>query len=164
MLTALPQVGNWGRWLSDFIGMDADISAKDGNGTLNDDDKKATEEPKSFPLLNALSDLLMLPKDMLMDRTIRMEVQPNETFLRMISLSCIITDLCTKYSTIVFLQVCPEISLPLVKRVLCNFSPDEFCPDPVPGAVLEALNAEVSVFSIFHTISIQLHSCKRYTS
>ncbi|XP_057783646.1 uncharacterized protein LOC131001303 [Salvia miltiorrhiza] len=104
-------VGNWGRWLSDFLGMDADSSAKDANDALDDDDKQGAEKPKSFPLLNALSDLLMLPKDMLMDRTIRMEV-------------------------------CPEISLPLVKRVLCNFSPDEFCPDPVPGAVLEALNAE----------------------
>jgi hypothetical protein len=31
----------------------------------------------------------------------------------------------------------------LIKRMLCNFTPDEFCPDPVPGAVLEALNAEV---------------------
>ncbi|KAH6818807.1 nucleolar protein gar2-like protein [Perilla frutescens var. frutescens] len=107
-------VGNWGRWLADFLGMGADSSEKDRNGTLDDDDdndKQGTEEPKSFPLLNALSDLLMLPKDMLMDRTIRLEV-------------------------------CPSISLPLVKRVLCNFSPDEFCPDPVPGAVLEALNAE----------------------
>ncbi|KAG6427051.1 hypothetical protein SASPL_111290 [Salvia splendens] len=107
-------VGNWGRWLSDFLGMDTDSSAQDVNATLENDDKQGTDKPKSFPLLNALSDLLMLPKDMLMDHTIRMEV-------------------------------CPEISLPLVKRVLCNFSPDEFCPDPVPGSVLEALNAEISI-------------------
>ncbi|KAL7097978.1 hypothetical protein ACP275_10G176600 [Erythranthe tilingii] len=99
-------VGNWTRWLSEFLGADANSSAKDENRSL-----EGTEEPKSFTLLNALSDLLMLPKDMLMDRTIRMEV-------------------------------CPSISLPLVKRVLCNFSPDEFCPDPVAGAVLEAVNAE----------------------
>ncbi|KAL0383714.1 UNVERIFIED_CONTAM: hypothetical protein Scaly_0658700 [Sesamum calycinum] len=104
-------VGNWARWLSDFLGMDADASAEDEKKSQDDDDKRSTEEPKSFPLLNALSDLLMLPKDMLMDRTIRSEV-------------------------------CPSISLPLVKRILCNFSPDEFCPDAVPGAVLEALNAE----------------------
>ncbi|PIN04022.1 hypothetical protein CDL12_23447 [Handroanthus impetiginosus] len=107
-------VGNWARWLSDFLGMD-DGSARDEKRSQDDndddDDKRGAEEPKIFPLLNALSDLLMLPKDMLMDRTIRMEV-------------------------------CPSISLQLVKRVLCNFSPDEFCPDPVPGGVLEALNAE----------------------
>ncbi|KAL0453060.1 UNVERIFIED_CONTAM: hypothetical protein Slati_1284100 [Sesamum latifolium] len=104
-------VGNWARWLSDFLGMDADASAEDEKKSQDDDDKRSTEEPKSFPLLNALSDLLMLPKDMLMDRTIRLEV-------------------------------CPSISVPMVKRILCNFSPDEFCPDAVPGAVLEALNAE----------------------
>lgn len=89
MLTALPQVGNWERWLSDFIGMDADGSVNYKNGTLDDDDKTDIEEPKSgFPLLNALSDLLMLPKDMLMDRTIRMEVSQMEFLLcRCISLS-----------------------------------------------------------------------------
>lgn len=124
-------VGNWERWLSDFIGMDADSSVNYKNGTLDDDDKRDSEEQKScFPLLNALSDLLMLPKDMLMDRTIRMEV-------------------------------CPSISLPLVKRVLCNFSPDEFCPDPVPGAVLEALNAECI---IERTISGESTSSFPYTA
>ncbi|CAA0812722.1 Unknown protein [Striga hermonthica] len=87
--------------------------AQDEKNSLNDvdDDQRISEVPKSFPLLNSLSDLLMLPKDMLMERKIRLEV-------------------------------CPLISLPLVKRILCNFSPDEFCPDPVPGAVLEAVNAE----------------------
>lgn len=105
-------VGNWARWLFEFFGMDTDSTAEDENNIHEGDDRRDTEEsPKSFPLLNALSALLMLPKDMLLDRTIRMEV-------------------------------CPMISLPLVKRVLCNFSPDEFCPDPVPGSVLEAINAE----------------------
>lgn len=33
---------------------------------------------------------------------------------------------------------------PLIKRVLNHFVPDEFCPDPVPVSVLEALeSAEV---------------------
>lgn len=81
-------------------------------------------ELKCFHLLNALSDLLMLPKDMLMDRSVRTEV-------------------------------CPSISLPLLKRILCNFTPDEFCPDSVPGAVLEAVNAEVQLVFIFKT---QKHS------
>ncbi|KAK1427117.1 hypothetical protein QVD17_15800 [Tagetes erecta] len=104
-------VGNWSRWLSDWFGMDTedehehdtceDISEKDGK----------SGELKCFHLLNALSDLLMLPKDMLMDKSVRTEV-------------------------------CPSISLPLLKRILCNFTPDEFCPDSVPGTVLEAVNAE----------------------
>lgn len=103
-------VGNWSRWLTDMFGMDAeDCAPEDEN--CKDDRRGGDGEPQSFPLLNDLSDLLMLPKDMLMDRHVRQEV-------------------------------CPSITLPLVKRILCNFTPDEFCPDPVPGAVLEALNAE----------------------
>ncbi|XP_015071085.1 uncharacterized protein LOC107015351 [Solanum pennellii] len=104
-------VGNWSRCLTDLFGMDAEDSGKNDVDGSGDDHRKGGNQLEHFYLLNSLSDLLMLPKDMLMDRTIRMEV-------------------------------CPSISLPLVKRILCNFSPDEFCPDPVPGAVLEALNAE----------------------
>ncbi|XP_057982449.1 uncharacterized protein LOC131167655 [Malania oleifera] len=102
-------VGNWSRCLTDLFGMEANNSFREDQ--CSSDDDVAQSESKSFHLLNALSDLLMLPKDMLMDRSIRKEV-------------------------------CPLIGLPLIKRVLCNFTPDEFCPDPVPGAVLEALNAE----------------------
>lgn len=71
--------------------MDADSSAKDEKQTMDDDDdnKRVTEEPKSFPLLNALSDLLMLPKDMLMDRTIRMEVSPRHLFFFFPLASCL---------------------------------------------------------------------------
>lgn len=105
-------VGNWSRWLSDFFGMDVDDSViEDQDSSANDAIHGGDTELKCFHLLNALSDLLMLPKDMLMDRSVRTEV-------------------------------CPSISLSLLKRILCNFTPDEFCPDPVPGAVLEALNAE----------------------
>ncbi|XP_059462526.1 uncharacterized protein LOC132191503 isoform X1 [Corylus avellana] len=105
-------IGNWSRWLSDVFGMDNDDSLKEHQLSNEDDDRQSGDgEPKPFLLLNELSDLLMLPKDMLMDRSIRQEV-------------------------------CPSIGLPLIKRILCNFTPDEFCLDPVPGAVLEALNAE----------------------
>ncbi|KAJ4970482.1 hypothetical protein NE237_003581 [Protea cynaroides] len=105
-------IGNWSRWLTDMFGMDTDESPKEDtlNGN-NGSTRFGDSDPKSFRLLNELSDLLMLPKDMLMERSIRKEV-------------------------------CPSIGLPLVKRILCNFTPDEFCPDPVPGAILEFLNAE----------------------
>ncbi|CAN6716644.1 unnamed protein product [Malus baccata var. baccata] len=106
------QVGNWSRWLSDMFDMDADDYLQEDHPGGEDDDRQTGDgESESFLLLNALSDLLMLPKDLLIDTRIRKEV-------------------------------CPSISLPLVKRILCNFTPDEFCPDAVPGAVLEALNAE----------------------
>ncbi|CAL5063742.1 unnamed protein product [Urochloa decumbens] len=103
-------VGNWSRWLSDTFGMDGAESEKDGQDNDGDDRRDAAES-NCFKLLNELSDLLMLPKDMLLEKSIRKEV-------------------------------CPSIGLPLVTRILCNFTPDEFCPDPVPGMVLEELSSE----------------------
>ncbi|KAL8133507.1 hypothetical protein AgCh_008825 [Apium graveolens] len=112
-------VGSWSRWLSDVFAIDIDDSViEDQDSSENDVTRGGDAELKCFNLLNTLSDLLMLPKDMLMDRSVRKEV-------------------------------CPSISLPLLKRILCNFTPDEFCPDPVPGAVLEALNAEVRILAHF---------------
>lgn len=39
--------------------------------------------------------------------------------------------------------MCPTFGPPLIRRILNSFIPDEFCPDPIPGVVLEALNSEV---------------------
>ncbi|GMH20127.1 hypothetical protein Nepgr_021968 [Nepenthes gracilis] len=102
-------VGNWSWCLTEYFGAEIGYPSEGHQSEINNSDQHA--KPKYFLLLSELSDLLMLPKDMLFDRYIRKEV-------------------------------CPSINLPLVKRILCNFSPDEFCPDTVPGEVLEALNAE----------------------
>lgn len=88
-----------------------DTKSSDGNS--DDDERQGKDTSKSFHLLNALSDLMMLPKDMLLSRTIRKEV-------------------------------CPTFGSALIRRVLNTFVPDEFCPDPIPKVVLEALNSEVS--------------------
>ncbi|TVU01080.1 hypothetical protein EJB05_53470 [Eragrostis curvula] len=101
-------IGNWSRWLTDKFGIDADDSE---DIESDDDERSGVIESKPFQLLNELSDLLMLPKDMLLEKSIRKEV-------------------------------CPSIGLPLMTRILCNFTPDEFCPDPVPCTVLEELNSE----------------------
>ncbi|KAF7801680.1 uncharacterized protein G2W53_040791 [Senna tora] len=105
-------IGNWSRWLTDLFGMDDDDydSSEDTDGLDNNDGRQNTSF-KSFHLLNALSDLLMLPKDMLLNSSIRKEV-------------------------------CPMFSTPLIKRILDNFVEDEFCPDPIPAVVFEALNSE----------------------
>lgn len=66
-------MGNWSRWLTDMFGMDVeDCPPEDEN--CEDDRRGGDSELQSFPLLNDLSDLLMLPKDMLMDRHVRHEV------------------------------------------------------------------------------------------
>lgn len=103
-------IGNWSRWLTDLFGMDEDDSPQDEND--QESDRPNLSAPfMSFRLLYALSDLLMLPKDMLLERTIRKEV-------------------------------CPTFSSSVIKRILNSFQPDEFCPDPIPDAVLEALDYE----------------------
>lgn len=105
-------IGNWSRCLTDLFGMDAEDFMKDDESPNQDDKiREGDAGSKSFPLLNELSDLLMLPKDMLIEKDIRKEI-------------------------------CPSIGISLITRVLCNFTPDEFCPDPVPGIVLEELNTE----------------------
>ncbi|TYH96358.1 hypothetical protein ES332_A12G171500v1 [Gossypium tomentosum] len=69
-------IGNWSRWLTDLFGIDDNDGLEDSNEV--DDDKKAGFEAsfKAFGLLNALSDLMMLPSDMLVNRSLRKEVCP----------------------------------------------------------------------------------------
>ncbi|ONK65972.1 uncharacterized protein A4U43_C06F2870 [Asparagus officinalis] len=68
-------IGNWSRWLTDLFGIGTEESSKAEN-EQDDDRIDVVETFKSFHLLNALSDLLMLPKDMLLEKTIRKEVCP----------------------------------------------------------------------------------------
>ncbi|GMI93977.1 hypothetical protein like AT3G01810 [Hibiscus trionum] len=62
-------IRNWSRWLTDLFGI-YDENDQDGS------DERQDTSVKSFHLLNALSDLMMLPKDMLLSRPIREEVCP----------------------------------------------------------------------------------------
>ncbi|KAI3473856.1 hypothetical protein Pfo_028037 [Paulownia fortunei] len=101
-------------WLTDLFGIDDDdddLLENENNSETDDERRSRDTSSKSFHLLNTLSDLMMLPKDMLLSRTIRKEV-------------------------------CPSFGPPLIRRILNSFIPDEFCPDPIPGVVLEALNSE----------------------
>ena len=45
------------------------------------------------------------------------------------------------------LQLCPTFSSSIIKNILDVFVPDEFCPDPIQGSLLEALELEVSLFN-----------------
>lgn len=70
-------IGNWSRWLSDLFGIEDNDPAEDE--TNNHDDNSEMDSGKSFKafrLLNALSDLMMLPTEMLADSSLRKEVCP----------------------------------------------------------------------------------------
>jgi hypothetical protein len=70
-----PQIGSWSRWFTDTFGMDGGDSEKDGQDAGRDgDERNGKGGLNSFKLLNELSDLLMLPKDMLLENSIRKEV------------------------------------------------------------------------------------------
>ncbi|KAH7570466.1 hypothetical protein JRO89_XS05G0110700 [Xanthoceras sorbifolium] len=70
-------IGNWSRWLTDLFGIDDNDALEDMTEVC--DEKKSMENEtsfKPFPLLNALSDLMMLPFEMLADSSTRKEVCP----------------------------------------------------------------------------------------
>ncbi|CAN1794664.1 hypothetical protein LINPERHAP1_LOCUS20381 [Linum perenne] len=58
-------IGSWSRWLTDLFGIDDSESPEDNDTPF-----------KIFHLLNALSDLMMLPFEMLADQSTRKEVCP----------------------------------------------------------------------------------------
>lgn len=58
-----------------MFGMNGAESGKDGQDAEdNVDERRHAAESNCFKLLNELSDLLMLPKDMLLEKSIRKEV------------------------------------------------------------------------------------------
>ncbi|KAI9087418.1 hypothetical protein K1719_030558 [Acacia pycnantha] len=104
-------IGNWSIWLSDLFDIDDSDSPEDRNEDDGNGSSKCETSFKAFHLLHSLSDLMMLPFEMLADVSQRKEV-------------------------------CPTFGVPLIRRVLNNFVPDEFCPGPIPDAVLASLNTE----------------------
>uniref|UniRef100_A0A7N0T7P3 C2 NT-type domain-containing protein n=1 Tax=Kalanchoe fedtschenkoi TaxID=63787 RepID=A0A7N0T7P3_KALFE len=103
-------IGNWSRVFSEVFGIDEDDSIVDNGDRISLDDSRDMSF-RSFSLLNALSDLLMLPKDMLINKSTRKEI-------------------------------CPAFGAQLIRRILDTYVPDEFCPDPVPKKVFQALEAD----------------------
>lgn len=73
----LHQIGIWSRWLNDQHGLDIDGPIKDLNKQEDDDlirRQYGGTSLESFHLLHALSDLMMIPKDMLLSKSVRKEV------------------------------------------------------------------------------------------
>ncbi|GLT86625.1 hypothetical protein SLE2022_047530 [Rubroshorea leprosula] len=87
-------IGTWSRWLTDLFGID-DNDCPEVDNEVDDDQNAGSEASffKPFSLLNALSDLLMLPSEMLADKSTRKEVCPKfSTPLIMRVLDCFVPD------------------------------------------------------------------------
>ncbi|KAJ0666622.1 putative NT-type C2 domain, nucleoporin [Helianthus annuus] len=67
-------IGTWSRWLTDLFGIEDNDIHEDADDVI--DDKKEHETFKAFRLLHALSDLMMLPFEMLADKSTRKEFCP----------------------------------------------------------------------------------------
>eukprot|EP00249_Psilotum_nudum_P017022 c26114_g1_i1 orf=250-1044(-) len=64
------QIRTWSTWLTNYVRNGAVGSIVDHSGEIDE------EGSVSFPLLKAIGDLLMLPKDILADKSVREEVCP----------------------------------------------------------------------------------------
>ncbi|KAG4395929.1 hypothetical protein AAZX31_19G067400 [Glycine max] len=88
-------IGTWSRWLTDLFGMD-DVDSIEDKADPDHNEERENTFFKSFSILNALSDLLMLPKDMLLSASIRNEVCPmfNATLIKKILDNFVPDELC----------------------------------------------------------------------
>lgn len=68
-------IGNWSRWLSDLFEIE-DNESPENNNVIADERGVESSSFKPFRLLNALSDVMMLPFEMLTDKSARREVCP----------------------------------------------------------------------------------------
>lgn len=133
------QIGNWSRWLTDLFGLEDDSTEQSdvrGHG-------KKSKSFKAFRLLHSLSDLMMLPFGMLADASTRKEVSHHQfTFIYRLVLPSSLLFSC--------LKVCPMFGPRIIERVLTSFVPDEFCPDPIPQDIIDALETEVSTSHVLY--------------
>lgn len=132
------QIGNWSRWLTDLFGLEDDSTE---HGGVCGDGKSF----KAFRLLHSLSDLMMLPFGMLADPSTRKEVRQHQLIIVYSKQQFFYIS--TKHFLFIlipfYLKVCPLFGPTIIKRVLNSFVPDEFCPDPIPQSIIDALETEV---------------------
>ncbi|XP_071702306.1 uncharacterized protein [Rutidosis leptorrhynchoides] len=67
-------IGTWSRWLTDLFGIEENDTHEDSDDHIANNKKETSF--KAFRLLHALSDLMMLPFEMLADKSTRKEVCP----------------------------------------------------------------------------------------
>ncbi|XP_052138723.1 uncharacterized protein LOC127757269 [Oryza glaberrima] len=135
-------IGSWSRCLSDSFGMDMDDYPEVESG---DGDNGAAELRKPFYLLNALSDLLMIPKDVLMETSTRKELCPtfSSSIIKRILDGFVPDDFCpdpVQHSLLEALESEDHLegNTKGIRAVPCNASPILY-PYPASGAILSMI-------------------------
>ncbi|KAL5224479.1 hypothetical protein ABZP36_011118 [Zizania latifolia] len=135
-------IGSWSRCLPDLFGMDMDDYPEVESG---DSDNGAAELLKPFYLLNALSDLLMLPKDVLMETSSRKELCPtfSSSIIKRILDGFLPDDFCpdpVQHSLLEALELEDHLegNTKGIQAVPCSASPILY-PYPASGAILSMI-------------------------
>ncbi|KAL0408501.1 UNVERIFIED_CONTAM: hypothetical protein Sradi_1784500 [Sesamum radiatum] len=127
-------IGNWSRWLTDLFGLDDDaIEHSDILG-----DGKKPESFKAFRLLHSLSDLMMLPFEMLADASTRKEVCPmlGPTIIKRVLDSFVPDEFCPDTLPQEIIEALDtevggfRFSGDLVTSFPCTASPTKYTPPP----------------------------------
>ncbi|KAG8051086.1 hypothetical protein GUJ93_ZPchr0009g438 [Zizania palustris] len=134
-------IGSWSRCLTDLFGMDMDDYPEVESGGHNG----AAELLKPFYLLNALSDLLMLPKDVLTETSTRKELCPtfSSSIIKRILDVFVPDDFCpdpVQHSLLEALELEDhlEVNTKGIRAVPCSASPILY-PYPASGAILSMI-------------------------
>ncbi|MQM20763.1 hypothetical protein Taro_053791 [Colocasia esculenta] len=137
-------IGNWSRWLTDLFGIDGDDDSPEHENEQDGDRHETSTSFKPFHLLNAFSDLLMLPKDMLLDESIRKEVCPtfNASIIKRILNSFEPDEFCPDpIPDAVFRALDSEDALEngeeVIRNFPCNASPIVYSPPSVASVMPE---------------------------
>ncbi|KAK1432693.1 hypothetical protein QVD17_09591 [Tagetes erecta] len=135
-------IGNWSRWLTDLFGIDDDDVFEDENNGMRTKDDTSF---KSFHLLNALSDLMMLPKDMLLSSTVRKEVCPTfgAPLIKRILDTFVPDEFCPDRIPVVVLEALDSED---------SFEDDEDCVTSLPCAAASVVYHPPSASSIRHIL------------
>nr|XP_017257941.1 PREDICTED: uncharacterized protein LOC108227352 isoform X2 [Daucus carota subsp. sativus]XP_017257947.1 PREDICTED: uncharacterized protein LOC108227357 isoform X2 [Daucus carota subsp. sativus] len=142
-------IGIWSRWLTDQYDIKVDSPTKYWNEQEDGDDLTRRQDTdtflKSFRLLHALSDLMMIPKDMLLSKSVRKEVCPRftTTLIRQI-LKSFVPD-----------EFCPELIPAAVFEALESKDPTEVgedCIQNIPCGADAITYLPLSVSSVSYVL------------
>lgn len=135
-------IGSWSRCLTDLFGMDMDDYPEVENG---DGENGIAETYRPFYLLNALSDLLMIPKDVLMETSTRKEICPtfSSLIVRSILVGFVPDEFCPDPIQDSLLQALEledhlESSDKGIRAIPCSASPILYSY-PAPGTILSII-------------------------
>uniref|UniRef100_A0A7N0TDK7 Uncharacterized protein n=1 Tax=Kalanchoe fedtschenkoi TaxID=63787 RepID=A0A7N0TDK7_KALFE len=147
-------IGNWSRRLNELFGLrDDKLSEDEREQEDEDEDDRQYASTKYFYLLNILSELMMLPKDLLLNNSVRKEVCPTfgARLIKRLLDTYIPDELCPELVPEAVLEALDceeanEFGEDCISHVPCAASPPVYLPpsaDSIAGIIGETGNPEL---------------------